>query len=465
MWTLLAVAISACAFYISTGLGEFWPAAWVAPIPVLVLSLGSTRRRAALAAFAAYFLGSLNLFSYLAKVIPLAAVLAALAGPALVFAAVVLFTRYCVRRLPPWMSVFAFPAAWTWYEFLLSRLSPHGTSLSLAYSQTDFLPLLQLASIMGLSGITFLVCLLPSAAAVAWKRRSVRPLAVPLAIICVALGYGAVRLRNGQPKPAVRVGLAATDQGIDAAFQTTDSATALAVARAYAARAARLAAAGAQVVVLPEKLMGVTAADQDAIQQVFSEAARAAHVTLIAGLDRFTPRPPHNVATVIGPDGRIILEYEKHHLLPGPETGYVTGEVHGLFTAPGAQWAVAICKDMDFPGWLRAYGQRHVGILAVPAWDFVRDGRLHSRMAVVRGVENGFTIARVAQQGRLTFSDAYGRILAETSSSRIPEATLIADVPAGPGATVYSRSGDWAGWLAGMTLMLLVWRGAHRTLL
>lgn len=95
-------------------------------------------------------------------------------------------------------------------------------------------------------------------------------------------------------------------------------------------------------------------------------------------------------------------------------------------------------------------------ILAVPAWDFVRNARLHSRMAVVRGVEEGFTMARAVQQGNLTFSDAYGRILAETPSSRIPEAFLVADLPPGPGATIYTPFGDWLGWLSVIALAGLV---------
>ncbi len=47
--------------------------------------------------------------------------------------------------------------------------------------------------------------------------------------------------------------------------------------------------------------------------------------------------------------------------------------------------------------------------MLVPAWDFRRDGRLHARMAVVRGVENGFALARSAAMGRLTVSDSHGR--------------------------------------------------------
>lgn len=85
-------------------------------------------------------------------------------------------------------------------------------------------------------------------------------------------------------------------------------------------------------------------------------------------------------------------------------------------------------------------------ILAAPAWDFIRDGRLHSRLAVMRAVEDGFSMARAAQQGLLTFIDAYGRILGEAATYTAPEALLVRSVPAGRGATVYNSLGDWFGW-------------------
>jgi len=69
-------------------------------------------------------------------------------------------------------------------------------------------------------------------------------------------------------------------------------------------------------------------------------------------------------------------------------------------------------------------------------------------MAVMRGVEDGFSIARAAKQGYLTVSDDRGRILAETQSDSAPFATLIADVPAGHDPTLYLLLGDWFAWLA-----------------
>ena len=128
------------------------------------------------------------------------------------------------------------------------------------------------------------------------------------------------------------------------------------------------------------------------------------------------------------------------------------------FPVADVVWGIQICKDLDFTEWSRRYAQQGARIVAVPAWDFVRDARLHSRMAVMRGVENGFALARAAQEGLLTLSDAYGRIVAETSSGQHPDALLVGDLASGPGTTLYTRWGDWFGWLAlGVAAVLLMW--------
>ena len=55
---------------------------------------------------------------------------------------------------------------------------------------------------------------------------------------------------------------------------------------------------------------------------------------------------------------------------------------------------------------------RWPSLLLVPAWDFDVDGWLHGRMAILRGVESGFSIVRAPKQGILTVTDDRGRVLA-----------------------------------------------------
>jgi apolipoprotein N-acyltransferase len=109
---------------------------------------------------------------------------------------------------------------------------------------------------------------------------------------------------------------------------------------------------------------------------------------------------------------------------------------------------VAICKDLDYPWFITSYGARDVTLMLVPAWDWEGPNAvMHERMSVVRGVENGFAMARSAKTGYVTAHDAYGRTLASSSTFDADPAMVIADVPLGPGPTFYSEYGDWFGWV------------------
>jgi apolipoprotein N-acyltransferase len=81
---------------------------------------------------------------------------------------------------------------------------------------------------------------------------------------------------------------------------------------------------------------------------------------------------------------------------------------------------------------------------------------------MLRGVENGFAIARSAQQGVLTVSDAYGRVLVEAASSVRPEALALTDVPGRQVWTLYTRAGNWFAW-GSVVAFALLWIATVRS--
>lgn len=112
------------------------------------------------------------------------------------------------------------------------------------------------------------------------------------------------------------------------------------------------------------------------------------------------------------------------------------GEGPALFGTTG----LAICQDVDFPALGRESAGLETALLLVPAWDFDVDGWLHSRMAVLRGIEGGFAVAR---SGRMTLSDARGRVLAEGTSGATRVASVVATIAPAHRVTPYARFGDW----------------------
>src|SRR6266511_275352 len=67
--------------------------------------------------------------------------------------------------------------------------------------------------------------------------------------------------------------------------------------------------------------------------------------------------------------------------------------------------ASAICKDLDFTEPVLGYGRGEVSVLYAPAWDRQVDAFWHGHIAVMRAVEDGFSLMRSAGGGFLTVEE------------------------------------------------------------
>jgi apolipoprotein N-acyltransferase len=148
---LVVVATASAMVWFGTGLFPMWPLLWFAPLPVLLFAGRSPRWAAALTAALAWALGSLNMWHYFSAALhmPPPVRVGIVAVPALVFMLAVLLYRALLRRGAWWSALLAFPAAWVSFEYVFNLTSPHGSAVSLSYSQLNCLPILQLASITG----------------------------------------------------------------------------------------------------------------------------------------------------------------------------------------------------------------------------------------------------------------------------------------------------------------------------
>jgi apolipoprotein N-acyltransferase len=463
-----AAATTAVLVYFGNGLDPLWPLMWVAPLPVLVYALRSSAWRAGTVAFVAMLAGCLNFWDYfrILSAPPVAWVLS-FGLEALVFTAAVLLVRSLARRSRVWSAWLALPAVWVTFEFARNRwLWPHGSAACLGYSQLKFLPFLQLASVTGPWGMSFVLLLFAAGVALGisfWsveRGQAVRVLGATAAIVAVALTFGAVRLEGRQPGPMVKVGLVVSDT---VWIPADPGAPAEQLFRKYAEQAQGLFARGAQVVVIPENLGVLTQRDVAQVDAIFQPVVDRAGTMLVAGVNDQTGRRAWNEARVYAA-GVPVRTYHKHHLLPPFEDRFAPGDSRLVFSGVGAaasdRWGTEICKDMDFTEPALGYGRADVGLMLVPGWDFTVDAFWHGHIAVMRAVEDGFSLARTAKHSTMFVADDRGRVIAETPSSAAPFATLLAEVPAGHESTLFQLWGDWFGWVAmALCVGVLVRRG------
>jgi apolipoprotein N-acyltransferase len=343
-------------------------------------------------------------------------------------------------------------------EYIIAVTSVHGTFGDICYSQMNFLPIVQIASVTGAWGISFCIFLFAATVAALLSEGSVSektPVAIVVFVFLAGvLGFGVWRLAT-TPKdsPTLRVALITSDDAAN--LQAASPGQEQVIFGRYAEQMKSLAAQGVQLFVLGEHSGPVTNASQSEFDGLVGQMAKQTGAYVTVGIDRSVPTATWNQERLYSPDGSFVASYNKHHLLPHWENE-TPGTQRTVVSQSSGKWGMEICKDMDFPRLSRQYSQDGVGLLLVPAWDFVDDGWLHGRMAVLRGVESGFSIARSAKLGILTATDDRGRILAERNTIGTPFATVIATVPVRHDATIYSRFGDWFAWLNIVVFVILI---------
>lgn len=451
---LLAFACTAVLVYFGNGLDPLWPLMWFALLPVLLFALRSGPLPAAAIAFFAWLAGCLNLWHYFRALhVPIVNWVAGFGVAALVFAAAVLLFRALVLRGRAVLAIFAFPSVWVTYEYLLNLSWPHGTGCNLAYSQLHFLPFLQVASLAGPWGMSFLLLLFPATIALAWQLRRTAPAQARhvafsgFGLVAAALIFGAVRLFLPGPGRTVQVALITSDAAENDVPPAAGAPTQRLLS-AYADQASHLADQGARAIVIPEHLVEITSQTSPAADALFQPIADRTGATIVVGVDFESPSVAWNQARVYRP-GQPLLTYAKHHLLPPFENKFRPGTSRTTWPASTSTWGVAICKDMDFTQLSRHYGQDGAGLMLVPAWDFNIDRAWHGHIAIMRAVEDGFSLVRAAKNGYLTVTDNRGRVLAERrSDAATPFVTLTASAPAGHSPTLFILLGDWFAWVA-----------------
>ncbi|HEX5354241.1 MAG TPA: nitrilase-related carbon-nitrogen hydrolase [Rhodanobacteraceae bacterium] len=458
MLALVATALSAAGWWFGAQLHPVWWLTWLAPLPILWLATRVRAPWAALAAFVAFAIGDLPYWTYMHSYIrlPLAPTLVAIFGPALVMMLAVLLYRRLAMQHRHLAAAFAVPVVVVAIWFLNGITSANATWGNPGYTQMDALAVIQVAALTGVAGVCFLVMLGPACAAVlcngsASRVARLRTLLAAGGLIALALIFGVWRLHaapadSGAP---ASIGLVSLDNAHP--LQSPTSAAGAKLMQRYVDAVQRMAAEGAQYVLIPEDSWAVSQRDVPALQ----DAATRTGVTVLTGVD-YKPRTgaERNMLLAFHPQRSEPAVYMKHHLVPGLESRYAPGNGYTMLGGT-PRIGMAICKDMDFPGMGRAYAERNTQLLLVPAWDFKIDGWLHSRMAIMRGVEGGLAVARSARNGRLTLSDDRGRVIAESSSFG-QDARLVGTLRLRHTHTLYARWGNWFGWLDVAALVALL---------
>lgn len=395
--------------------------------------------------------------------------------------------RLLTPRLPGSIGTLVFPTTWVTMEYLVS-LSPGATWGLVPYSQYGNLALLQILSITGLWGITFLIGWCAPVANLVWEEgfasRSARIVALGfVAMLGGVLLAGETRTALFPPSgETVRVaslsgellGTKLSKSAWQHLLRHELTASDAAEIRRWAdainndlfQRSEREARAGAQIIFWGEENGRVLAEDELAFLERGRQVAKKNHVYLAMAYVVWhpgRPKPRDNKTVLIDPSGETRWDYLKSHPIPGGEDRTLAGDGKlPLLDTPYGRLSTAICFDADFPNLIAQAGSGRADILLDPSGDWKAIDPLHTRMASFRAIEQGVNLVRHTTDGLSAAFDYQGHVLASMDHFQATDHAMIAQVPIKGVRTIYSLIGDLFAWLSIATLALLTTRACRR---
>jgi apolipoprotein N-acyltransferase len=398
--------------------------------------------------------------------------------------------RPLAARLASVPRMLVYPLAAVTVDFLLVLEPYHSNFGSPAITQYGDLPLMQLVSVTGPWGLTFLVSWLAPVVNEVWEhgaaplvlRYSLLPFGLVLGAVLV---YGNARLTFTPQSPVVRVAGLTPDRTlylrepngdeifwppIDDIARASDAQRAqwhprwMRIVDELLARSRQEARAGAKIITWAEESAFILKEDEPDVLAQAQAVAREEGIYLQLALQPIlrTQKFPfaENRAVLIDPSGSVVWDYHKAFPIPFAETlDYVGGPAIVPFTdTPYGRLGGVICYDTDFVPYMRQAGLAQMGLVLEPANDWVAVEKDHAHIAAYRAVENGFAMMRPDAKGLSLAVDPLGRELASGEYYTTDRLDVVAMMPVQSVPTLYSRIGDvfaFACILAVITLTVL----------
>ncbi|MFQ5606407.1 MAG: apolipoprotein N-acyltransferase [Candidatus Zixiibacteriota bacterium] len=365
--------------------------------------------------------------------------------PAVIFA---LFST--IYRRHSQLAFLVFPMLWVGLEHFrgLSEFSFPWTDLS--YSQAYYLYFIQLASLTGAAGVSFVVALCNSFVALATRpgllgEHRMTYFALAGIVIGANFGYGWVAVPALSSPPEIRLGLLQGNFPVETKWSPENRDYVFDV---YDSLAGRAASHGSRLVVWPETAAPTYMLHDSLYVRENTKRARAAGTPNLIGtlhIDNSSPRRRvYNAAVQLEADGSMSEPYLKRRLVPFAEqvpyqeklpflkrdflekyltfiktydvqwwSDFYPGDTTVLLEFDDIKYVPFICFEVAYPEYVRnslRQGAEFILTITNDTWFKNSPGPYqHERIAIMRAVENRAWLARSANSGFTFFADTYGR--------------------------------------------------------
>lgn len=457
--------------------------AWIAFLPLLYAIKGKSPAYSFKLGFLAGFVAYAGVFYWLNIVmttygklpspVSICLTLTMAAYVALYLAATASLSRLAENSSIP--LVISFPVIWVALEYVRGYILTGFPWALLGYTQFRTLPLIQIADITGVYGVSFLVLLVNLFLYQLWRWvRGKDGVSYPflatfaaIPLLLVTIWYGFITLNREVSGKVVKVALAQGNIPQDIKWDPGYQEDTVAI---YEKLSRRSKGSGATLVVWPESSLPFFFQKELLYSARVSSLAKELDTALIVSspaLEYDSGREKLlNSAFLIAADGTVAGRADKIHLVPFGEyvplaklLPFVKKMVQGIGDfSPGisttpldatfGKLGVLICFEGIFPEISRAYvdnGARLLVNITNDAWFGDSSAPYqHLSMTVFRAVENRVPLVRSANTGITAIIDSRGHVRGMTGLFR--EALLTGEVILGGEKSCYTQYGDFFAW-------------------
>ena len=475
--------------------------AWVALLPLHRVLISVTQGRAFLRGWLVGFLAFIGTMYWVVTAmhlygkVPLSisiVLMLVLAGYLGLYVGLYAWGFVRLERRWPAAAWIAAPCLWVSLEYIRTHAFSGLPWGLLGYSQFQWLPLIQIANVTAVYGVSFLIVLVNVSVflLIRWvltenPQRALRPW-MPLAVTVAAfLGVWLYGMSQLHVSPADRLTVGIVQANIDQAHKWDEAYRAETLERYR--RLTKTVSPGSDLILWPEAATPFMFEQEPDYRSLVTRMTKNAGVPLVFGspaLRRQRDGTPYllNSAYLLNSSGEISGRYDKQHLVPFGEyiplqrilfflDKLVVG-IGDFEPGPGptlldfkrgpdgrpTRFGVAICFEVIFPDLVRRLTREGADFLVTitnDAWfgNTVAPHQ-HFGMVVFRAVENRMAFARAANTGVSGLIDPTGRIL--TATPVFAEQAVIGSIPLSGTSTRYTRFGDVFAWACVIMALFLL---------
>ena len=372
------------------------------------------------------------------------------------------------------IAYIAFPAAVAVSEFFIDN--PFVSVMtSISVSQFWNIGLMQLASVTGVVGVSFVVTLCASVVNYIWEERLNRN------TVITALAYGIVvvmitgigmsniqKITTGDQTVRVAVSVdnsnyLAQNKEILEKYEGTELEKIVKASIDAIDQNAKDAAYNeSNILVFPEIAFGCT---EDMTDSFIAEVQRIAKENNMNILFPLIILPNEegakkvNTLNFIDRNGKLLNTYVKNHLVPiveEPDTEKGDGNTP-IVEVDGVKYTYLICADYTSNKY--AYNGREADIFLNPSYDWQAFQYFTSYGVQARAIECGFSVLRNPVNGNIILYDYNGRPLHMANAMNVHTGILYLDIPKEGRQTFYGMTGNWFPWICAVYSVFAVCSG------